>query len=229
MAIEPRKPATRERLLASASRIFAAKGYRDTTVADICEAAQANIASVNYHFGNKESLYRQVWQRLTEMYQPPEPPHLPAGTEIPELRLQAHIVARLQWLIEDDPLERLVWSELAQPTRLVDDLRIAAMNKTQEHFMEAVRTLSGGCLPEPTVRLCVTSILSQCRALIRLSALGQLAASRRPTPDEIQAFAQHVAVFSIAGIKALMEREEHAAEFTLGAAPLASEPQPQPS
>ena len=55
-------PTTRERVLTAASEIFAEKGYRDATVSEICEAADANIASVNYHFGDKESLYDEVWR-----------------------------------------------------------------------------------------------------------------------------------------------------------------------
>ena len=57
------KTNTKERLLKAASEIFAEKGFRDATVAEICEAAEANIAAVNYHFGNKETLYDEVWLR----------------------------------------------------------------------------------------------------------------------------------------------------------------------
>ena len=49
-------------LLESATKVFAEKGYRDTTVADICKAANSNTASVNYYFGSKEELYAEVWK-----------------------------------------------------------------------------------------------------------------------------------------------------------------------
>lgn len=198
---------TRDRLLFSACRIFASKGYRDTTVADICEAAQANIASVNYHFGNKESLYRQVFQRQIDLY---EPPHLPekGGDVDGKALLKSIIVDRLEWLVQDDPLERLIRAEMVQPTGLVDDLRAAGLEKSQTHFMEAVLRVAETDLSEATVRLCVTSILSQCRALTVLSQLGFYAATTpRPTDAEIDSFADHVTLFSIAGIKALAARE----------------------
>jgi hypothetical protein len=54
---------TRERLLAGACEIFTKKGYRDATIADICERAGANVAAVNYHFGDKETLYIEEWPR----------------------------------------------------------------------------------------------------------------------------------------------------------------------
>lgn len=210
MVTQPRGTAsTRDRLLIAACRIFAAKGYRDTTVADICEAAQANIASVNYHFGNKESLYRQVWTRLIDLYEPPEAPAVAPGPEVAERTLKAHIIDRLEWLVQGDPLERLLRAELVQPTGLVDDLRGVGLTKTQEHFKDAVSAVSADSLSEATVQLCVTSILSQCRALMALSKLGHYqSSSPMPSDAEIETFANHVTIFSLAGIKALMEREE---------------------
>lgn len=51
---------TRNRLLTAAVGLFARHGYRDATIAGVCEAAGANIASVNYHFGSKENLFRHA-------------------------------------------------------------------------------------------------------------------------------------------------------------------------
>ena len=60
------------RLLESACEVFADKGYRDATVAEICECAGANIAAVNYYFGSKDTLYVEAWrlsfQRSLETY-----------------------------------------------------------------------------------------------------------------------------------------------------------------
>ena len=52
--------ATRKKLLAAAGRVFAEKGYRDATIAEICRLAGTNIAAVNYHFSDKETLYREA-------------------------------------------------------------------------------------------------------------------------------------------------------------------------
>jgi AcrR family transcriptional regulator len=50
----------KKRLLAAAIGVFARKGYRSATIAELCEAAGANIAAVNYHFTSKENLFRHV-------------------------------------------------------------------------------------------------------------------------------------------------------------------------
>ena len=59
---------TAERLVESAETLFAEKGYDGASVRSITRAAHCNIASVNYYFGDKLSLYRAVFQRrFTEL------------------------------------------------------------------------------------------------------------------------------------------------------------------
>src|SRR5947209_1997981 len=48
------------RLLEAAGEEFAAKGYDATRIRAICERARANIAAVNYHFGDKKQLYLEA-------------------------------------------------------------------------------------------------------------------------------------------------------------------------
>jgi TetR/AcrR family transcriptional regulator, regulator of cefoperazone and chloramphenicol sensitivity len=47
----------KSRLLESAGEEFATKGYDAARVRAICERAGANVAAVNYYFGDKEQLY----------------------------------------------------------------------------------------------------------------------------------------------------------------------------
>ncbi len=51
---------TRRQLLEAAGAVFAEAGFRNATVREICHQAGANIAAVNYHFGDKETLYSEV-------------------------------------------------------------------------------------------------------------------------------------------------------------------------
>ena len=54
------------RCLECGAELFSEKGYACTSVAEICKRAGANIASVNYHFGSKDALYRSVIQYTYE-------------------------------------------------------------------------------------------------------------------------------------------------------------------
>ena len=60
-------PQTRQRLLEVAERLFADQGFAGTSVRDITAEAGANLAAINYHFGGKENLYREVFRRRLEL------------------------------------------------------------------------------------------------------------------------------------------------------------------
>lgn len=48
---------TKARLLEAAGAEFAEKGFDSARIRSICQRAGANLAAVNYHFGDKEQLY----------------------------------------------------------------------------------------------------------------------------------------------------------------------------
>lgn len=52
--------ATRSRILAAAGELFATQGYAETSNKAIAELAQVDLASINYHFGNRGGLYQAV-------------------------------------------------------------------------------------------------------------------------------------------------------------------------
>ena len=54
------RQSTRAAVLEAAGRIFAERGYAETTSKEICELAGANSAAVNYYFGGKNNLYEEV-------------------------------------------------------------------------------------------------------------------------------------------------------------------------
>lgn len=51
----------RARLLQTALRLFADKGFSKTSTRDIAQTAGVNIASIKYYFGDKAGLYRAVF------------------------------------------------------------------------------------------------------------------------------------------------------------------------
>src|ERR1043166_877410 len=88
---------TRQRLLEVAGEVFAERGFRDATIQEICRRADANIAAVHYHFGDKEELYRTVIQYAEERAAESADvaPDAPA-----EKRLRAHIESFLVRLFD---------------------------------------------------------------------------------------------------------------------------------
>ncbi len=62
------KAATQERILAAASELFLLRGYDNTTISQVAEHAQVSRATVFWHFSDKESLFRECFNRLCEPF-----------------------------------------------------------------------------------------------------------------------------------------------------------------
>jgi AcrR family transcriptional regulator len=58
------KAATQERILAAAFDLFVSRGYPETTVRQIADAAGVSRATVFWHFGEKAAVFRGVLDRL---------------------------------------------------------------------------------------------------------------------------------------------------------------------
>ena len=56
----------REQLLEGAVKCLKTRGYARTTARDIAAAADANLASIGYHFGSKEALLDEAVAKLCE-------------------------------------------------------------------------------------------------------------------------------------------------------------------
>ncbi len=119
---------TKQRLLDAAGIIFAEKGYEAASIRDICQRADANIAAVHYHFGDKHSLYVTAVRHAQCCWDADQPTcDWPTGMPAVE-RLREYIRSMIErrlssqrphWHLE------LMLRELARPTEacqaVVDD------------------------------------------------------------------------------------------------------------
>ncbi|MGF1686184.1 TetR family transcriptional regulator [Photobacterium japonica] len=64
------KGETKARILDAAERLFAEQGFNDTSLRTITSKAGVNLASVNYHYGDKKTLVRAVLSRYLETFMP---------------------------------------------------------------------------------------------------------------------------------------------------------------
>jgi AcrR family transcriptional regulator len=205
---------TQMQLLEAACKVFAEKGYRDATIADICERAGANIAAVNYYFRDKETLYTEAWrlafQRSLEAY-PPDG-GIPSGAPAEE-RLRGRITSLVQRIINPENHEfEIVRKELANPTGLLEEVMRATIEPLASALSAIVRELIGEKAPEMQVRLCQMSIVAQCLNPMMRRRFQQLFASRAEEPSMwsygVRVIADHVIRFSLAGIKEIRRRIE---------------------
>ena len=206
---------TRKRLLNSACEVFAEKGYRDATIAEISERAGANIAAVNYHFGNKESLYAEAWRHSFHMSLGLHPPDGGVREDAsPEERLRARLLALLRRIVDERCREFSITStELANPTGLLQEVMREAIQPLRKKMTGLVRELLGPHASDTDVLFCQVSTLSQCiDVMTRQRLIRQIGRHGPPPIRDIDAYAEHVATFSLAGIRLVRERAERKAK-----------------
>jgi len=209
--------ATRKRILQAACQVFGEKGFRDATHEEICKRAGTNIAAVNYHFGDKETLYVEAWRLAFQRSLKAHPPdgEVPPDASAEE-RLRGRVFAIMQRIIDPQSYEfDIVHKELANPTGLLAEVMKASIEPIQRHMASIVRELLGEKAPEQQVFLCEMSIMSQCfHPMIHQrhhKALPQGPQSSCPPPldMDIDILADHVTRFSLAGIREIRRRLEN--------------------
>jgi len=211
----PREGATktRQNLLTAASEIFADKGYRDATIAEICERAGTNIAAVNYHFGSKQTLYIEAWRHSFSESIKAHPPSGGVNDDAPpEERLRGQVTAILRRMADGN--NREFWfmqREMANPTGLLEEVLREEIRPLQQRTAALVRALLGPSVPEQEAKFCEISIISQCMnpVVARRGRGGRNTEQDGPPEiDDMEAYADHVVKFSLAGIRALREAME---------------------
>lgn len=61
---------TKTRILDAAEKLFAERGFSETSLRLITSKAEVNLASVNYHYGSKKELIRAVLARYLDVFMP---------------------------------------------------------------------------------------------------------------------------------------------------------------
>jgi AcrR family transcriptional regulator len=193
---------TRERLLNAAREVFSECGFQGATVREICRRADANVAAVNYHFGSKngllaEALHFESLRLLQEANA--------RADACPEVRLRLFIREFMHMLLDENNASsqcRIMAHELADPTPGLDKIVREAIAPLHEFLGKLVREIAGGKMDEAELRRCVHSILGQCSFYHHSHpVLQRLHPELRYDPEEIEAIAQHITDFSLAGIK----------------------------
>lgn len=197
--------------MAAAIDIFAEKGYRDATIAEISERAGANLASVNYHFGDKEKLYREAWRQSHRDSLEAHPPDGGVGSEVPaNERLRARVVSLLNRMTDNNNKEfSIVHKELANPTGLLEEVFLEEVQPLRRSIQDLVRELLGPGPSEMQVRFCAIGIIGQCLIPTFLNKIEKdQGKSDSWRINDIQTYAEHVIHFSLAGMKAIRDSVE---------------------
>ncbi|MBT8042597.1 MAG: CerR family C-terminal domain-containing protein [Pontiella sp.] len=207
------KLTTKERLIHAAGEVFAEKGFRDATIAEISEKAEANIAAVNYHFGDKEKLYDAVWHRAFDLASTAYPIDgcLPENPILEDyiFSYANAILHRIFSETESGLFAKLLHQEMSNPTLALDHIAEEALMPQTRFLGKVVHLALEQHISEERIRLCMHSIIGQCAFFnfsrpLRKHVIGKTTM----TENEIEQTARHIAEFSMGGLKEI-QRIKH--------------------
>lgn len=196
---------TRRALLDAAADVFAEVGFRQATIRDICRRARANVAAVNYHFGDKETLYGEVLseQSRLAMALHPSPPHDP---KVPaEERLEEFVRSFLQRVLSAELSARhgrMMAREMVDPTRALDRLVSESIRPNSQQLAAILRDLVGTGVPEASLRLTAMSIVGQILFYCHCQpVLKRLFPDTPFDSGQLEMLTQHITRFSLAALR----------------------------
>jgi AcrR family transcriptional regulator len=156
---------TRERILEAAGQLFADRGFEGTTVRDICQAAGANVAAVNYYFGDKERLYVEAvvrahkW-RLDQAQLPDWDEHT-----TPRQKLADFIETFFRRVLggpDDTWRTKIVMREIMNPTAACAEIAHSNIRPQFEILQSILRELLPTNTSDEELHLTAFSIVGQC-------------------------------------------------------------------
>jgi AcrR family transcriptional regulator len=196
---------TATRVLNAAGFIFAEKGFKNATVREICRAARVNLASINYHFRDKERLYIETVKRAAQLRVEQAPmPQWPPGTPTAiKLRSFVYTILTRMLSVEQAPWQvRLMQREVLSPTSACREL---VEDYIRPQF-ELLQRIIGEAVPPDTPahlrRKIAFSVIGQC---LHYRLTGEVVGMLVPA-DELRArftideLADHIAAFSLAAL-----------------------------
>jgi AcrR family transcriptional regulator len=194
----------RQRLLESAGAAFAQHGFSGVSVRDICHSAGANIAAVNYYFGDKERLYIEAvkfaCQRSAAKYPMPIwTAHIPASQRLYEF---IHIFVNRMMDPDSKPWQtQLLLRELAQPTQACTEWIVEYVEPMAAQLKAILGELAPSSMPEDRIFLIGFSIVGQCLYYRQNRPIGaQLMGPERFERLSPEAIAKHICNFTGAAL-----------------------------
>jgi AcrR family transcriptional regulator len=198
---------TRQRLLDAGRELFSEDGFHRVTVRDICHRARANVAAVNYHFGDKFGLYMEILRSgITLMTETNEMARVAGQGKPPQEQLRAWITIFIERIAGKDRqswLQKVMAHEVANPTPALDVIVEQVLQPRLVYVGGIVAALLGCRQDDPRVLRCVGSIFGQCQVYQWDQVRERLMKDQPFTPKKIDELANHVCEFSLAGIRGL--------------------------
>lgn len=143
---EMAKAARREEILAAARRVFAARGFRGTTIADIAEEARIALGTIYLYFPSKETVFAALSEQLYRLI-------AAAISDVPaEVSLEETVRRRVDNVFSvcgsNRDLVRLVFLNTDPDSEVARRMRSTADARERPMMAEVERGIQGGVIRE---------------------------------------------------------------------------------
>jgi len=203
-----------DRLIEAAEDLFCRHGFNETSVRDIAGAADCNVASVNYYFGGKDSLYLEIWRRrLGQMRESrlASIERVMSAGEQPSLEdlLRSHAVSFFEPLIEGDRQCRfisLMAREMIDP-HLPREMFVTQMVIPVMAAMTQALTAVCPWLSEANARVVILLVVGQLIHTVCARELFESSGSEDLPRLKLEDLVDHIVRFSAGGILAYANQD----------------------
>ena len=212
---------TKERILKAAGDIFGNKGFKDTTIRAIAQAAEVNIAAINYHFRDKEGLYGVVLEDVFKTGFTRFPALLEQESESgAEEQLRTFIHSMFYRLQSNEGWGgftgkgTLIARELLDPSPALEPVLDRYIKPHKDMLVSIIADVMQTDPEQDLLRPCAISIISQCIYYALASrVITKIFEDNESTQDNLDRLADFVWVFSLGGIarikdESLLTRKE---------------------
>jgi AcrR family transcriptional regulator len=197
---------TRERIVEAAGQIFAERGFDGTTVRDICQLAEANVAAVNYYFGDKQRLYIEAvvrahrW-RMERATLPDWDASTPAQQRLADFI--ETFLRRIRTGPEGTWHTRLIMREMMNPNEACAELVQSSIRPQFEILQSILRELLPDDISDEKLHLTAFSIVGQCLFYhFADPVIRNLVSGSEYAAYDVEKLAEHIFEFSIQALGA---------------------------
>jgi AcrR family transcriptional regulator len=196
---------TRQRLIDAAATLFANKGFEHVTVREICKASNANVAAVNYHFGDKAGLYRAVVMRAIDLMRETNELSQRAGDGLsPHDQIRSFVRVFVSRLSGEGPtawIHKLMAREMERPTDVLELVMQQVLKPRIEYLSGVIGAIMELPADDPHVIRCVSSLQVQC--LVAARPIPKPILKSFPIQSDLETMINHIVEFSLGGMKAV--------------------------
>lgn len=200
--------ATRSRILRAAESLFAAGGFEATSLRQIAGAADIDLATLKYHFGDKPALFAEVYQRGHERFVAFVAPYLMRLAEVSgwdDVRVELGRLAEgaYDFVVAHMAFVRLVLyrflEDSSEVTGLEEELQVGALDQLDGAFRALIER---GAIRDIDTRAFVTMLTTSIAMFfvvvnVRPTWVGE------PLPSTPEGRARSIAFFEMVLVRSL--------------------------